>query len=478
MNIQLRPPRPGTVPDALHQRLADVAGRRVVVVGAGRSGGSAVRLLLAMGAGNVDVLDDKPTAALAPVAGGLEALGNVKVHGDGIRPEHTSKAHLMVVSPGVPRQGAWWDAALAANVPWTGDAELAWRCTTGQWLCVTGTNGKSTTTSMLGLLCRQEQPHTFVGGNLGTPACDAALADNPPQTLVMELSSYQCEGITTLDAAAAVLCNLTPDHLERYPSAQSYYAAKMRLLEAQSPEHVAVTNAADPQCCALVGSLHSKALPFAVEHGARGVHIDDAARVLTLHWDEGGASERFEVRNPRIRGRHNLENAAAAVAAARAANFSVGDVQRGLDAFEPVPHRLQDVGTLDGVLYVNDSKGTNVDATLKALASFAGNIHLIAGGVDKGTSYQPLADAAAGKVKAVYVVGQAAGLISNAMAPVCPVVDSGTLEVALERARAAARRGDVVLLSPACASFDQFRNFEHRGEVFAAWVKAHLAEGA
>ncbi|MBI5494238.1 MAG: UDP-N-acetylmuramoyl-L-alanine--D-glutamate ligase [Deltaproteobacteria bacterium] len=473
MNLSLRPYTRGT-PDRLQELLATLRGRTVAVVGLGKSGTTAAELLVRLGAAGVDVLDDKRPEELRETAAALAAVGNIRVLGGGISVERAAGAELVVMSPGVPRRGAWWDAMVAAGTPWMGEAELAWRATRAPWLCITGTNGKSTTTVMLGTLVKAAGGRTFVGGNLGDPVCRAAYADEEWNHLVVEMSSYQCEGISTLDATSAILTNLTPDHLARYKVASRYYEAKLRLLELQDPRHIAVTNAGDPECAAWAPRARGTRLDFNVATGHEGVHID--GRRLLLR--RGDVTEVYTAGNPRIRGAHNLENAAAAVAAARAADIPQAAVQAGLDAFVPVPHRLEEIATLDGVLYVNDSKGTNVDATVKAISSFTEPIHLIAGGEDKGTSYEPMAHAARGRVKAVYTIGQAAPLISAAMEHTCVVLDCGTMDRALERARSVAKPGEVVLLSPACASFDQFKNYEHRGEAFAAWVRARAGGAA
>lgn len=472
MTRSLRPLKPGVSPDALHERLASLTGKRVAVIGLGKSGVAAAELLARMGAGTVDVLDDKADAELEGTRKKLAAAGNIVVTGGGIHAEKAASAHLVVVSPGVPLKGAWWTALQGSDTPWMGEAELAWRTTHAPWLCVTGTNGKSTTTTMLGGLVKKAGGHTFVGGNLGDPVCGAAYTASAWDHFVIELSSYQCEGISSLDATSAVLTNLTPDHLDRYDSVGAYFSAKMRLFEAQSMFHAAVINAGDKESVERASLLKNVRLDFGVAHGAQGVEIE--GRTLVLR--RGRDVERYTVENPQVRGRHNLENAAASVAAARAAGIPMAAVQAGLDAFESVPHRLQEVGRIGGVLYVNDSKGTNVDATIKALESFSEPIHLIAGGKDKHAPYEPMVQAAKGRVKTCYVIGEAAPLLHRAMEGTCSVVDCGTMETALERAKTAAKPGEVVLLSPACASFDQFKNYEHRGDVFAAWVRAHSKE--
>lgn len=474
MTITLRPTKKGQGPDPLQELLVSMKGRKVVVVGLGKSGMAATELLLKMGAGSVDVLDDKKQEDLAASQAAVEKLGNARVVGNGINADLATKADLVVMSPGVPRRGAWWDAIVAAKTPWMGEAELAWRCTTAPWLTITGTNGKSTTTTMLGGLVQKAGGRTFVGGNLGDPVCRAALTGDAWDHLVIELSSYQCEGVSTLDSTAAILCNLSPDHLERYKKAEAYYEAKLRLFETQGREHWAVTNGGDPETVAWARRIQSQRLDFNVKGAVDGVEIQGKQLVLR----RTGASEVYSAENPAIRGAHNLENAAAAVAAARAAGIPPNAVQAGLDAFVAVRHRLQEVGRIDGVVYVNDSKGTNVDATVKALLSFTEPIHLIAGGQDKGTSYDPMVHAAKGRVRACYVIGQAAPIIAKALQDTCTIIDCGTMEKALERARSVAKAGEVILLSPACASFDQFKNYEHRGDVFAEWVKNHGGGGA
>jgi UDP-N-acetylmuramoylalanine--D-glutamate ligase len=467
MTPVLRSVASGRQPDALDHVLLSLADHDVAVVGAGKSGVSAARLLRARGARRVVILDDKSDVELKELARTLAGEG-LELAGGGIKAEVAASSHLVVMSPGVPRRNDWWEAMQAQGTPWMGEAELAYRLTTAPWVCITGTNGKSTTTTLVGRLFQEARDEVFVGGNLGTPVCGAARSDAAWAWLVVEMSSYQCEGLSSLDARVAVLTNLTPDHLERYVVTDAYYGAKMRLFRGQSPDHHAVLNATCAESLGRGASLACRRLDFAVPGGARGVEI--RGKDLLLTWEHG--TERFLASNPALRGRHNLENAAAAVAAARAAEVPAPLVQAGLDAFVAVPHRLQEIGSIDGVAYFNDSKGTNVDATVKAILAFEEPIHLIAGGLDKGAPYGPLAEAARGRVKACYVIGAAAPLIGNAMEPVCPVVDAGTLESALEQARGAAKPGEVVVLSPACASFDQFKNYEHRGEVFTAWVRA------
>jgi UDP-N-acetylmuramoylalanine--D-glutamate ligase len=285
---------------------------------------------------------------------------------------------------------------------------------------ITGTNGKSTTTTILGSIVTQYDPNTFVGGNLGTPLCEALAQGQHPHHAVLELSSYQLELITTLKLDAAVLTNLAPDHLDRYASVDDYYRAKMRIFDLLKPGGVRVV--ADEN------------------HG-------------------------FKLNPTYYRGQHNRENAAAAIAAARVWHIPDHLIQRGLDAYTGLAHRLQWLGEARGVQWVNDSKATNVDSAIVAIKSFDKNVHLIVGGIGKGSSYAPLVDACKGRVKAVYVIGQDAPNLLSAFSSF-DVTHSRTLEQAVSDAKGKATAGDIILLAPACASFDQFENYAKRGDRF------------
>lgn len=466
---------------SLSTLLRDPRGKSAVVVGGGKTGAAAARVLLRLGA-RVSIVDD---AALDKVTAGLQKNGldtsAVDVKAGGIDAAVVAAADLVVLSPGVPRTHGAIAPAIARGVPVVNEVELAAAHLSPVVIGITGTNGKSTTTTMCGAIAHDFDPHAFVGGNLGTPYCQAVLDVLDPATpkpapriAVLELSSYQLETITpvaeggTLALRAAVVTNLSPDHLDRYPDAPAYYAAKARIFALVVNAGGIALNAADAETRTHLAphlSGRRARCDFDVSGSVDGIEIagsDGGGLVIRF----AGREEQVRLANPRIVGHHNRQNAAAAVAAAALCGIPPASWQRGLDAYAGIAHRLERVGERNGVAWFNDSKGTNVDATLTAVKSFAGGIHLIAGGLGKGAPYAPLVEASRGKVVAVYTIGQDAPAIAAAFQGSTRVVDCGTLEVACEKAAASAQPGDVILLSPACASFDQFRDYGHRGESF------------
>ncbi len=526
------PPPPPAAPglEALLDALRAGAAGRVVVVGGGRTGGAAARLLARLG-GAPTVVDDAPAEKLREglIKAGVDAAalvdgapepasasgvsGIVGVVGGGIPAAVVAGADLLVLSPGVPRAHPAVAPALA-SVPCVNEVELAAGVLAAHGVApaligVTGTNGKSTTTTMCGAIARAWDPNAFVGGNLGTPYCACALdvLDHKPapRVAVLELSSYQLETIQMLALDAAVVTNLSPDHLDRYPDAAAYYAAKARIFALVKPGGGAALNAADPESRAHlaaaaqgvgarcdfdisigiedVASTSLRAGSSAEPPGAIEIVAGPPARLRVLPplahaptmvpapAEGAGAVPVIEVtlKNPHIVGHHNRQNAAAAVAGALLAGIPPAAWQAGLDAYAGIAHRLERVGEHAGVAWFNDSKGTNVDATVTAVKSFAGGVHLIAGGRGKGTPYAPLVDVSKGRVAAVYTIGEDAQKIGDAYAAAgFSVVPCGTLDVACDKAAAAAKPGEVILLSPACASFDQFRDYAQRGEAFRA----------
>ncbi|MEW6434927.1 MAG: UDP-N-acetylmuramoyl-L-alanine--D-glutamate ligase [Myxococcota bacterium] len=446
-------------------------GKTFVVVGLGKSGVGAAKVLLNRGA-KVIALDEKPDAT--PPFG----HPNLTVKAGPFPPRFWEGAEAVVVSPGVPLARPELVAAKAAGATLYGEIELAWRCLpkgAGPILGVTGTNGKSTTTALLGELVKQHAPNTFVGGNLGT-AFTLAYEDpqRPPYDFhVVELSSFQLEGLVDAQVKGAAILNLQPDHLDRYESQEDYGLAKARIFDEQPSDGFAVVNADDPQVVELSRRAHVPVYAFTLDArrtsaGFRGMAVGSSSKfVLTF-----GGGDAFVLRNRALRGAHNVQNAMAAAMLARLAGVPAEAIQRGLDTFPGLPHRLEYVREVDGVEYVNDSKATNVDSALVALRAFSGNVWLIAGGKGKGAPYAPLVQAARGVVKGVFTIGQDAPALAEAFAGVCPVQPCGTLDVAVKEARQRAARGDVVLLSPACASYDQFQHFEHRGDTFKDLVRA------
>ncbi|RKG93464.1 UDP-N-acetylmuramoyl-L-alanine--D-glutamate ligase [Corallococcus terminator] len=456
---------------------ASLSGRKVAVFGLAKSGVAALRLLLQHGA-KVTALDARSEDALGDVAKELHAKGVTLV--TGATPEGLlTRQDLVVVSPGVPLSLPELEAARTSGVPVWGEIELAGRVLeqagVTRLLGITGTNGKSTTTALTGELYARGGQRTFVGGNLGRPLAEAAMAPGEWDALVVELSSFQLEGIHTLRPYGAAILNLTPDHLDRYASQGEYGAAKARIfMNQQAGSDFAVVNADDAAVMTLAASARVPVYGFSVT----GRPVVDAPRLAGLAVArEGGFSlefsgEDFVLRNRALRGAHNAQNAMAATLLARLGGVSRDAVQAGLDGYPGLPHRLESVRVLDGVEWVNDSKATNVDSVLVALKAFAGGVWLIAGGKGKGAPYAPMVEAGQGKVKGVLTIGQDADALARAYANDAPVHACGTLDAAVTKARGLAAEGDTVLLSPACASYDQFKNFEDRGDTFKRLVGA------
>ncbi len=424
-------------------------GQRAVVVGAGKSGLAAARLLTRLGA-DVVLADEK---AVAIEVAGVRVVAPAS-------PLPLEGAALVVVSPGVPLAHPQLVAFRAAQptVPMIGEVELACRIDAFPRLAaITGTNGKSTTTALLGEMARAAGLRTFVGGNLGTPLCDAV--GEGFEVHVVELSSFQLEGVQTLHPRSAANLNVTPDHLDRYPSLAAYAEAKHRIFLNQGPLDTAVLNADDPWCAKLALRAPSRLATF----GRAGT-----ARPSAQGFELGG--QRYVVHNRALRGDHNLANAMAAALLALGLGLSPEAIQVGLDRFPGLPHRLELVRELAGVEWINDSKATNVESTAVALKALTAPLIWIAGGRGKGAPYAPLAALLGERLKAALLIGEDAPRLQAELPTRAEQV--GTLEAAVARARVLAVAGDGVLLSPACASYDQFKSYEERGAKFRALVEA------
>ena len=397
-----------------------------LVVGLARSGTAAARMLsehgrvVAVDSGTPDVPD------------GIEAHLGV----DGV--ELLDGAACVVKSPGVPNEAPVIAAARERGIPVLGELELAWRLLPNRFVAVTGTNGKTTTTELLGAIWRGAGLPVALAGNVGTPLSSLAGRVGPDATIVCEVSSFQAEDSEALAPDTALLLNLEEDHLDRHGTFEAYREAKLRLFRNQTPEQVAV-------------------VPPGVEVPGAGRRVEFGALPLAPG----------EIR---LRGAHNLENAMGAAAAAAASGVPGDAVAAALRTFAGVPHRLEEVGSAGGVLYVNDSKATNVASALRGIEAFDGGVHAILGGSLKGGGFEGLRDALAARAVAAYLIGEAAGRLEADLAGSVPLVRSGDLATAVAQAAEAARPGDVVLLSPACASFDQFRDYEERGAVFRSLV--------
>ena len=447
-----------------------LAGKKTVVYGLGKSGIAAARLLVREKASVTGL--DRRTEGDLPQARELRELGLSLILGQ-VPKGLLSSAELVVVSPGVPLALPEIEAARRAGTTVWGEVELASRFIEESLrVGITGTNGKSTTTALAGEMFAQSGRRVFVGGNLGRPLSESPLEKEPYPVHVIELSSFQLEGIERLRMDAAALLNITPDHLDRYADFQNYAGSKARIFANQRAGDVAVVNLDDPEAVRIAGALRVPVYGFSRNPTPSSLRF--LAGTATAR--EGGfqlwRGEAYSINNRALRGLHNLENAMAATLLARLCGVERESIQRALDRFPGLAHRLEWVRTLDGVEWINDSKATNVDSTVVALNALDGPLWLIVGGRGKGASYGPILDAGDGKVRGVLTVGEDAARIEAELGSrfaVCRCVD---LQAAVAQARGLARSGDTVLLSPACASYDQFRNFEHRGEVFKSLVGA------
>ncbi|HEV8675232.1 MAG TPA: UDP-N-acetylmuramoyl-L-alanine--D-glutamate ligase [Methylomirabilota bacterium] len=452
---------------------AALGGRRVTVVGLARSGVAACRLLRACGA-EVTATDAQPAETLSPAARALTE-GGVRLAAGGHPPEAFADSELVVVSPGVPTDHPALAACRRRGIPVIGEVELAYRAMTADVIAITGTNGKTTTTALIEALLADSGRLVVVGGNIGRPLAGEALAVPPDGLVVAEVSSFQLETVETFRPRVAALLNITPDHLDRHRTLAAYTEAKARIFREQTAEDWAVINADDPGAAALARHARGRLLWFSRMRPVReGTCIADGWLTLRLDGRDRAICPVAEIP---LRGAHNVENVLAATAAAAWAGVAPERLRAAIKAFRAVAHRLEWVRELRGVAFYNDSKGTNVDSTLKALAAFPEPIVLIAGGRDKGQDFAPLARAAAGRVKAAVVIGEGRASVGPALKAVTRVEEADSMRAAVRQAFALAASGDVVLLSPACASFDMFRDYEHRGEVFRAEVLS-LESGA
>ncbi len=443
-------------------------GRRVSVVGLARSGVAACRLLVECGA-KVVATDEKPLAALGAEAHGLAALG-VRLLTGGHPAEAFRGAELVVVSPGVPVDTPTF-AQLRATTPVIGELELGWRAMEADTIAITGTNGKTTTTALVGALLQRQPRAVLVAGNIGPPLSAHALTFPADGIVVAEVSSFQLATIEAFRPRVAAGLNVTPDHLDRHGSFEAYVRAKARIFENQTARDCAVLNWDDAVARGLAPRTPARVLWFSrLAAPDPGVFVREGGIVAKLN---GHVEEICPLPEITLRGAHNVENALAAAACALWTGMAPDAIRRGIGRFRGVAHRIEFVRAAGGVGWYNDSKGTNVASTIKALESFTEPIVLIAGGKGKGQDWAPLAEAARGRVAHAVLIGEDGDKIGHALeAAGVPTTAATTMDGAIRAARGLAERGAVVLLSPACASFDMFDNYEHRGDVFRALVLA------
>jgi UDP-N-acetylmuramoylalanine--D-glutamate ligase len=440
----------------------DLANKRVLVVGLGKSGVASALFLKARGA-RVTVSDTKTEDQLREQIPVLLDQGiSVETGGHG---ERTFRGQdLIVISPGVPVDAQPLVQARTLGEAVIGEVELAAHFLGGPIVAITGSNGKTTTTSLVGEIIAAGGYPTVVGGNIGTPAISLVERAKADTVIVLEISSFQLETIQTFRPRLAVVLNVTPDHLDRHRTFQAYADAKARIFENQQGEDFAVLNADDPTCVEMAKKTRAQVFWFSRKQGVtHGAHVREG-RIFFR--GEKGQQEIMPLAEIPLKGSHNVENVLAAVCAGVLMGCKPGQIAQAVRNFKAVEHRLEFVATIRGVDYYNDSKATNVDATIKALESFPANIHLILGGKDKGSDYTVLNDLLRKRVKRVYTIGAAAAKIESHIRGAAEIVHAETLDAAIKQAAAAAVSGDIVLLAPACASFDQFNSYEHRGRVF------------
>ena len=455
--------------------MIDLNGKNVLIVGLGRSGLAAARLAVERGA-RVTVTDTRDAAALSETVAKLPA-GVIQELGGHTQATFVA-SDLIVLSPGVP-DIAELGAARRAGVTITGEMELASWFMSGTLVAITGTNGKSTTTTLCGAVVKASGYPTFVGGNLGEPLGEAVgtRAAALGGVLIVEASSFQLETVEDFHPRVAVLLNVTPDHLDRYRDIDAYAAAKAKIFARQEASDFAVVNADDPIVRRVSEGIAARRIMFSTARRLpEGGWVEGEALCVRL---PGGDTERYPTNNPSLVGRHNRENALAALLAGRLVGATPSEARRSLLEFRALAHRMELVAEARGVEYYDDSKGTNVGAVTAALSGFPRPVVLIAGGRDKGGDYAPLAEVFGRAGRAAVLIGEAADRIAEAFGRVVSpekVLRARTLEEAVEIASSIAVRGDAVVLSPACSSFDMFRDYAHRAEVFRAAVRASVGD--
>ena len=442
----------------------ELKNKRVLVVGLGKSGISAAHFLREQGA-RVTVSDSRDAVALAEeIPALLDAGIMVETGGHGLLTFRRSD--LIVVSPGVPMDTPELKQVIAFGLPVIGELELASRYLKGKVVAITGSNGKTTTTTLVGEILKASGAPTLVGGNIGLPVIELIAQSTEESVSVLEVSSFQLETVEEFHPWISVVLNITPDHLDRHGSFENYAAAKARITERQEAADFLVLNAEDKATQMIAGKTQAQVFWFSGRRPIKQGAFVHGESVLFVAKEGAKAEPILPVSEIPLKGSHNVENVLAAVCVARLAGVSAEVIRGAVRSFKAVEHRLELVATVAGVEYYNDSKATNVDATMKAVASFDGGIHLILGGKDKNSDYTQLAELLKQRVKVVYTIGSAAEKIEHQLRGVVKIKSAGTIQVAVQDAAASAVAGDVVLLAPACSSFDQFENYEHRGRVF------------
>ncbi len=447
----------------------ELAGRTALVVGLAKSGVAAAMLLTERGA-RVRATDAKAADALGDAPALLAAVG-VELHLGGHPPAALDGVSLVVASPGVPESAPPLREARARGIETIGELELAWRCLPRavRVVAITGSNGKSTTTTLAAHLLAAGGVDVWAGGNLGVPLSELSRRPDPPSVAVVEVSSFQLESAPTFAPFAAAWLNASRNHLDRHPSFEEYVAIKARIWRNAGPTTWTVFHRDDPAVSSHAARAGGRHLSFGRGEPppGGGAGVVDSSVAVRL---PGGATERYGLDRFPAPGAHNAENAAAAILLARVAGAEPSAVEPALASFRPLEHRLERCGEIAGISFFNDSKATTAEALARSLAVFERNVIVLAGGKDKGGAFAELAPVVRGRVKRLVTFGAARDRIADALAGTTDVVRTDDLPRAFARAVEAARAGDVVLFSPACASYDQFANFEERGAAFKRLV--------
>lgn len=478
----------------------ELKNKRVLVVGLGKSGMAAALFLRDQGA-RVTVSDTRSAVELEKeIPALLDAGIMVETGGHGLLTFR--RQDLIVVSPGVPYDTPELKQVRAYGKdgpPIIGELELASRFLQGKIVAITGSNGKTTTTSLLGKIFADAGGPTLVGGNIGTPVIDligesvrltqeagpstpsgkpASAQDDKVLWNVLEVSSFQLETVEEFHPQIAVILNITPDHLDRHGTFENYAAMKARITENQTADDFLILNGEDKPTQMVAGKTKAQVFWFSARRAIKQGAFVHGESIVFLAREGGKAEPVMPVAEIPLKGAHNVENVLAAVCAARLGGVPAESIRRSVASFKAVAHRLEFVAAVDGIEFYDDSKATNVDATKKALEAFPNGVHLILGGKDKNSDYTELSALLRARCKVVYTIGSAAEKIERHLAGVVKIVSAGTLDVAVRKAAQDAAAGDVVLLAPACSSFDQFENYEHRGRVFKEIVKQLPATGS
>jgi UDP-N-acetylmuramoylalanine--D-glutamate ligase len=453
----------------------DYRGETVLVAGAGRSGIASACFLLAHGA-RVILTDIRSRDALepdiAPLLDVAARSGELVLELGGHREESFGKCDFVVVSPGIPLTHSVFETSRKSGIPIIAEVELAYRHLNGKIIGITGSNGKTTTTTLVSELLAGAGLKGHAAGNIGAPLISFAADSSPEDIYAVELSSFQLEAIHEFRPFIGSILNLTPDHMDRYSDFEGYIAAKRRVFMNQERTDFAVLNADDTRTAAMKTSVRARTLLFsrlkAVGHGA---FVRNGRAIFR---NEEGEKDLFPVSAIALKGAHNLENVLAACAMAILAGARPESLEESIRKFKGIEHRIEWVSELGGVQYFNDSKATNIDAAIHSLRAFPGNILLIAGGRDKAGDFTVLRPLVRERVKHLVLIGEAAGKIKKALSDVADISEARSMQEAVSICRRLAQPGDVVLLAPACASFDMFQDYEHRGRMFKEAVRSML----